>query len=819
MLELKALDDQQNGETEAKRRRSASLKEDPEAVLVSLLLECEKEVRDAKGYIASEGPPLKIVRVRVGETAPKGATFLSRPRGTGVDFTVPVTIKAYTELIKKPIFLNTIRDKIKAKTYNSPEDYLDDMRLLARNTASFNKGAELSWVVQHARFLLEAAEDAVTSRRQYFYQAEDAIRQLGGRQKPSGSHAAVAVGKRKRSAAIDVGDVKPGPAVGSTIEVYWPNYRRWFLANITERSGSNVHLVYDEDQTDQWVNLDTGLKWRVRNSRAAAAGGKSRRIHEPPTPKRRKSSSAVPHADSAVVAVGNVSAEDLDSVKAEMFSKMDDMREGITDVVKNHLSRIDNRLLRSDILQRVLLAVEDCQATIEEKLALFEERQIRLEDKIDTMSKKLAAKGVALHDDPIEQRMEEHGDPVSGGKDTRGDRADDGDKLEDGRANLSKDKPSPIEVDEGAVIEVVDDSVERPSVDGREPASEPTNVIATESLREGTTSGVNLDEHKSSKPADEDKDVEVDLVSADVEMKDNEEPADAVPPDADRLTEERAEGITPKAAEAENQTDAQGPPSERANDPMSEELTSREPTAKMPEADPVTTEPAEKPKEQLEERKAATAAVPEEPEVNGHRITSEADIASAEASREQTQTARDSDGSAAVETKLGGEKPVEVPTAEADKPTDEVVKKKGDGNDSSDESEESDDSNGSDSDNSSSKDEHENIAGTAREDGDNTTIAFVEATQTSGTNDPTENGKADEDPDKTDKTKHDINGSEPEDPVKTDGTKQDSTAADPDVNNTPTASGEEQVREAKEVEVDRSVPQETDMAEAKEDGP
>lgn len=390
MRELREMDEKACAGTAADRRRADHIKDEPEASLMSLLLECEKEVRDAKGYIADQGPPLRIVRLRHGETGPKSATYLSRPRNTGVDFTVPVTIKEYTDTVKHPIFLNQIRDKIKARKYNSPEQYLEDMRLLAKNTAQFNKGLDHTWVVQHARFLLEAAEDAVTSRRRLFYDIEDAVRQnASANVLRTNSSSLSAVGKRKRSLPQHASDKSNGqvvaiPAIGSAIEVYWPSYRRWFLAYITERDGVEVHLRYDEDNSLQWINLESGFKWRIRNNKTAAAT-KGKRPHEHPSKKRKNATGAASPStrNELVVASGGITVEDLDAFKIDLYTKFEDFKDSVIEQLQDHLSRVDRTLLRSDALSRVLIQVEDTHVAVEAQLKAMTDRFSKLENKFD----------------------------------------------------------------------------------------------------------------------------------------------------------------------------------------------------------------------------------------------------------------------------------------------------------------------------------------------------------------------------------------------------------------------------------------------------
>lgn len=342
--------------------------DDPDAALASLLADCEKEVRDAKGYIADDGPPLHIVRLRPGETGPKGATFLSRPRNTGVDFTIPVTLKAYTDVVRNPIFLNDIRDKIRARAYTSSSEYLDDMRLLHRNTVQFNKGPDLAWVVQHAKLLLDAAEDAVESRLSQFRRIEASLHHSStAPRRTNSAHAA----KRKRPPTIEGSptDGRPSPPVGSFIEVWWGNpFRRWYVAEIMDRAGSNeIHLRYTIDDSTQWVALGT-TKWRIPNARQLPSAKLKRPDHPPskkrkvpPVPSSPRSSGGAPIN---VDAISAPSTDDFDAFKQAITSRMDDLASAIKDQMREHLDRTQTQLHRSDHLQRVLFVVQDAQGAI-----------------------------------------------------------------------------------------------------------------------------------------------------------------------------------------------------------------------------------------------------------------------------------------------------------------------------------------------------------------------------------------------------------------------------------------------------------------------
>lgn len=343
--------------------------DDPDEALAELLADCEKEVRDAKGYIADEGPPLHIVRLRPGETGPKSATFLSRPRHTGVDFTVPVTLKAYTDVVRNPIFLNDIRDKIRARAYTSSSEYIADMRLLHRNTVQFNKGPEDAWVVQHAKLLLDAAEDAVESRTSQFKKIETSLRQSSAPARRQNAQQPTT--KRKRPVSIEAtgSEARSNPPVGTPVEVWWGNpFRRWYIATIMDRAGNDeVLLRYSIDDSTQWVALNS-VKWRTPNTRHPASARPKR--PEPPPSKKRKAPPVPSSPRSSAGAPINVDTlptppnNDFDGFKRIISTRMDDLTESIKEQLQEHASRTQAQMHRSDHLQRILFAVQDAQSVI-----------------------------------------------------------------------------------------------------------------------------------------------------------------------------------------------------------------------------------------------------------------------------------------------------------------------------------------------------------------------------------------------------------------------------------------------------------------------
>lgn len=700
MRELRDLDEKAQAETAAKRRRQESLKEDPDTALSQLLLECEKEVRDAKGYIADNGPPLKIVRVRHGETAPKGATFLSRPKNTGVDFTVPLTAKAYTDVVKKPIFLNQMRDKMKAKMYTSSEDYLEDMRLLTRNTAAFNKGPELAWVVQHARFLLEAAEDAVTARRRFFYDVEDALRQHSvNKQKQSGTLAAV--GKRKRSsggAAMDNvnGDSKGLPNPGASIEVYWPNYRKWFAASIQARQGANVHVIYEEDSTDQWVNLDHGLKWRVKSARGAASA-KPRRAQEPPASKKRKAGAASAHHDSApVVVTGGVSIEDLDNVKTDVRSMLDELRNSVSDQMIRHVEQMDRTLHRSEHLQRVLLAVDDTRNDILTFMKKVDARCARMEEAL------LRPAGTSIK--PTEKEIEETGTDGVEEKDIALNK----ETIEDRVVDATKKAQPP----KGAVQDVIE--IDDASTDK---ADDVQAVNAEQGATSKLAEAVNLEENER----------DVAILDKDVELPDSE----SRPSDRRAIADEVAAkvGSAEKAeVPTEQQVDAEGITAEA---PLEGSAALPEPHGNARKTitgdlqDDGKRESVHKPEADTNHEESGADAIAHATEAepnainagkdgiveNAGRDVSEEQVADKEVLEDEKPTTNDgttmkeSTKAASEESTQAGDKPAEKQVGEKGAIDSQPLMKSQDDGESSDGSEGSEDSDGSESESTSDGDE------------------------------------------------------------------------------------------------------------------
>lgn len=164
----------------AKKSSTSRRKRNGRVLLNGILEEVEKVVRETEGYMAEEVPVMKIVRLRPGEKAPHGRTAknLARPEDTFLDFTIAVNTKttpAYKEVVKKQMYLDSIKHRCKQMKYNRGEDFLSDFKLLVSNARAFNTTPDVQWVVQHAELLLEVASEEVGKRKDEIAAAESQV--------------------------------------------------------------------------------------------------------------------------------------------------------------------------------------------------------------------------------------------------------------------------------------------------------------------------------------------------------------------------------------------------------------------------------------------------------------------------------------------------------------------------------------------------------------------------------------------------------------------------------------------------------------------
>lgn len=165
----------------AKKVQKTSRKKRNGTVELNGILESiEDTVRKTEGYVVPGALVLTIARLKDGESPPPGtkANKLANPEGLGLDFTAPVDTKevpAYKEIIKKPMYLNLIRTNCKNMKYQRSEEFLDDMRLMVNNAKVFNQSPDVQWVVQHAKLLLEVAEEQVERRAEEIQTAENMV--------------------------------------------------------------------------------------------------------------------------------------------------------------------------------------------------------------------------------------------------------------------------------------------------------------------------------------------------------------------------------------------------------------------------------------------------------------------------------------------------------------------------------------------------------------------------------------------------------------------------------------------------------------------
>lgn len=149
--------------------------------LNSILEKVEKTIRETQGYVVPSDTVLKIARLRDGESPPVGviAKNLATPEGTGLDFTTPVDTKAvpaYKQIVKKPMYLNLVRQNCKRMVYQTATEFIADMELLVKNATDFNRQPDSQWVVQHAKLLLEVAIEQISRKADEIKTAEEMVK-------------------------------------------------------------------------------------------------------------------------------------------------------------------------------------------------------------------------------------------------------------------------------------------------------------------------------------------------------------------------------------------------------------------------------------------------------------------------------------------------------------------------------------------------------------------------------------------------------------------------------------------------------------------
>eukprot|EP00871_Galdieria_phlegrea_P002785 jgi/Galph1/3507/GphlegSOOS_G2154.1 len=269
LKELKELDDSEPEEMTPKEARKR---------FNELLLECEQFVRDQKGYATSTEPTIQIARYKAGDIVPPSALSLAKPKGLALDFTVPVKVKSYYEVVKNPVFLNQIRDKCKTGKYFSHAEFLDDMKLLVANTKSFNTDPESNWIVQHAELLLEAAEEKVESHKSEFLYLEQYL-------EPPATVEDTIKEKNFSSTTRSERTTFTKLPKDTYIELYWPPDDQWYTGRVVDYSEDDkMHNVYYEaDNSSEWVDLSE-VKWKYA-SLERSSDNKRTRPKTPNTPR------------------------------------------------------------------------------------------------------------------------------------------------------------------------------------------------------------------------------------------------------------------------------------------------------------------------------------------------------------------------------------------------------------------------------------------------------------------------------------------------------------------------------------------------------
>lgn len=158
--------------------RTSRRKRNGTVQLNNIFEEIEKKLREVEGYCKPDTWPLKIVRLNDGESPPPGVTasILVKPPGTGLDFTVQVTAKDYDKIVKKPIFLNLVRQRCKKTYYKSTKEFLGDLELMVENAKVFNKKEEDHWVIQHGEILLDVAREDIDKRKDEIKSIEEQVK-------------------------------------------------------------------------------------------------------------------------------------------------------------------------------------------------------------------------------------------------------------------------------------------------------------------------------------------------------------------------------------------------------------------------------------------------------------------------------------------------------------------------------------------------------------------------------------------------------------------------------------------------------------------
>ena len=156
-----------------KRQRSAkprvSKRSSGKVRLNNILREVEERVREAEGVVVASTPYIRVQRVRPGEPPPPDAQ--SAPAKLvntgGIDFAAPVLDATYKKRIPlaKQMYLQRVRRKCDDVAYASADEFLHDMRLIADNARRYHTRPEAHWVVQHAEYLVEAAEEEIAHRQ------------------------------------------------------------------------------------------------------------------------------------------------------------------------------------------------------------------------------------------------------------------------------------------------------------------------------------------------------------------------------------------------------------------------------------------------------------------------------------------------------------------------------------------------------------------------------------------------------------------------------------------------------------------------------
>uniref|UniRef100_A0A7S0ZG98 Bromo domain-containing protein n=1 Tax=Timspurckia oligopyrenoides TaxID=708627 RepID=A0A7S0ZG98_9RHOD len=334
----------------------------PSKTLNQLLLDVDKQVREAKAYAdpaaAAAHGIIKVVRVIKGQSAPKSAKLLCKVSGTGVDFTVPVAAPDYTAVVSNPICLNEMREKMKQEMYSSSKEYVDDMKLLLANTRKYNRGAEVDWICQHAELLLEAALECIEVLKPYLEAAEarekDIIRvtpvkadkesnSVSKDESKMAHRTSSRIARASNSSKVEI----ELPAVDSHVLVFSEESKVWRRARVMKFSRDKKQAqVLLEDHSTEWVLMDSS-NWKsiaAPQLPSSPSYTPSSTLAPSGTPKRRRISDHLAGGATNSTKDARALGSDVNDV---VLNRIEDTRLGILEELRFSVDHLQRSILQN----------------------------------------------------------------------------------------------------------------------------------------------------------------------------------------------------------------------------------------------------------------------------------------------------------------------------------------------------------------------------------------------------------------------------------------------------------------------------------------